>query len=483
MLHIDNMITATTRRNRFGFLAIASAIVLSATWLYLYPSSRPSNAYHRISAQFARQASPCLDSIRYQRQVLLSSYSESLRGITHVALIDVPWHHNAGDSAISLGEMALLEVLGIKIRYSSTYSDYDQVELDASLADVPNEKVAILLHGGGNFGDIWSGHQEFRNKMHLELYERKIRHFPQTFEFNLDNPSSVFKHSVMAYTGHPDTEMVFRDTESHEHFRQHFPGVPVKLTPDVALSIGYNQDSKFTPPIMRAPGADMRVLELEGMQQVEYTPAVSPFSGMRRTERSPFGWPILSFAAQPDYDAVVVARGDKEGGQSRQDEKLWSSGLAPHSVVVRDWEDEWADIQRPTKANSGTVDNGAGLQTSFLDYWNQASLLRVQWAMTMISSGKICISDRLHTNIMATLLGVGHVVVESGHLRKVEKVSNTWLSQCIISQGELEGIAAGEPRWTDANTVFVHDDGEAIHAGKALLQGQGSGVRWSRVAE
>ncbi|WVR08831.1 hypothetical protein IAU60_005889 [Kwoniella sp. DSM 27419] len=473
------MFLSPSRRNRFVLLAVISAALL----FFLYPSNDPSSVYGRFSAQFGGHSTPCLNSIQHQRQVLLSTYAKSLSGVTHVALIDVPWHHNAGDSAISLGEMSLLEALDIEIRYISTYSDYNQREMDESLADVPNKNVAIMLHGGGNFGDIWGGHQEFRNRIQIELTDRKIRHFPQTFEFNIDKPTKLFKDSVKAYSGHPNTEMVFRDSESYDYFLEHFPGVPVKLTPDVALFIGYNQNSKFTPPIMRAPGTNMRVLELEGRQKVDYSPAPSPFAGLTEAERNPFGWPIMSFAAQPEHDVLIVARGDKEGGQSRQDADLWAPGLKPYSVVVRDWDDEWGRIQRPKKANSGMTDNGAGGQTTFADYWNQASLLRVQWAMIMISSGKVVISDRLHTNIMALLLGVGHVVVESGHLRKVEKVSNTWLSTCLISQSELDDIASGKPRTTDANTVFVHEDTEAIHAAKALLQGQDHGVRWSRVVE
>ncbi|OCF39375.1 hypothetical protein I317_06802 [Kwoniella heveanensis CBS 569] len=472
------MFLSPSRRNRFIFLAV----ICSALLFFFYPST--DNVYEHLSSHLSRHSTPCLNAIQHQRQVLLSSYGKSLSGVTHIALLDVPWHHNSGDSAIWLGELSLLEALGIEVRYMSTYSDYNQAEMDKSLEDIPEKNVAIMLHGGGNFGDIWGGHQEFRNRMMYELKDRKIRHFPQTFEFNVEKPSKLFKDSIKAYSSHPDVEVIARDSESYEYFLEHFQGVPVKLTPDAALFIGYNQNSVFTPPIMRAPGTNMRILDLGGRMKYEYTPAPSPYAGLPESERNPFGWPLMSFAAQPETDVLIVARGDKEGGQSRQDVTMWAPGLKPYEVVVKDWDDDWGRIQRPKKANSGLTDNGVpGGTTNFLDYWTQASLLRVQWAMVMITSGKIIISDRLHTNIMAILLGNGHVVVESGHLRKVEKVSNTWLSSCLISPAELEDIAQGKPRTTDANTVFVHEDHEAIEAAKALLQGQDHGVRWSRVVE
>jgi exopolysaccharide biosynthesis predicted pyruvyltransferase EpsI len=124
-----------------------------------------------------------------------------------------------------------------------------------------------------------------------------------------------------------------------------------------------------------------------------------------------------------------------------------------------------------------------GGEVSFEAYWNQAALLRVQWAMAKLSSGRFVISDRLHTEILATLLGLGHIAVEDGHLRKMEKVINTWLAPCLVPFDQMASIAAGAPRDTDANTVFVHSNTEAVDAAKAWLKAEDGGVRWSRISE
>jgi exopolysaccharide biosynthesis predicted pyruvyltransferase EpsI len=210
--------------------------------------------------------------------------------------------------------------------------------------------------------------------------------------------------------------------------------------------------------------------------------APSPYDDASPAERSPFGWPLVSFEAQPEHDVLVLARYDKEGGQDRQDASHWIPPLAPHTVRITDWEDSWRGIKSPPKAHYGMVE-ADGQQVSFETYWNQAALLRVQWAMAKLSSGKFVISDRLHTEILTTLLGQAHIAVEDGHLRKMEKVIDTWLAPCLVPYSSIDSIAAGAPRDTDANTIFVHSNTEAVNAAKAWLKAEDAGVRWSRISE
>jgi exopolysaccharide biosynthesis predicted pyruvyltransferase EpsI len=398
-------------------------------------------------------------------------------------VLDWPWHHNSGDSAIWLGEVALLEALGKEISYICGIDDCKKEDMETAFAGVPISQTAILLHGGGNFGDIWTSHQQLRNRIVQEMPERKIRHFPQTFEFDLDKPSALLKKTIETYLEHPDIELVGRDIESHAAMQKAFPGKAVRLTPDAAFYIGYDPHSALTPPAMRIPGSDMSILDLKGAYASSFPPAASPYDNASTAERSPFGWPAMSFAEPAKLDVLVLARYDKEGGQDRQSPSHWIPPLKPYDVKIADWGDQWKGIKTPAKAHYGTIDNGAGKQVSFQNYWNQAALLRVQWAMTLLSSGKFVVSDRLHTEIISTLLGLGHIAVESGHLRKMEKVIDTWLSPCLVSLEEMEAVAAGAARRTDANTVFVHDNAEAVEAAKAWLSAEEKGIRWSRVSE
>lgn len=474
---------------RSGLLT-TGAIIGSIFLLFSYTQTdHGAQTYSQLSSHLptpwqSSPATPCFDSIVHARTVLYDVYSEALSGVTHVAVLDWPWHHNSGDSAIWLGEVALLEALGKEISYICGIDDCVKEDIDQAMAHVPREKTAVLLHGGGNFGDIWPTHQNLRIRLVTELTDRKIVHFPQTFEFDLDRRSQVLQDSIDVYSKHPDLLMICRDTESLEMFKQTFLGVPVQLTPDAAFFIGYDQNSKLTPPMMRAPGSDMSILGLKGPYAASFDPSSpSSYAGLDPTDRSPFGWPGMSFDSAAEYDVLVLARYDKEGGQDRQAPEIWKGPLEPYTVSIRDWTDSWKGIKSPEKKNWGMIDDGAGGQTSFTDFWNQATLLRVQWAMMILSNGKIVVSDRLHTEIISTLLGLAHVAVENGHLRKMEKVINTWLSSCLIPMDEMSAIAAGAARKTDANTVFVHENEDAVKAARDWLQAEQKGIRWSRVSE
>jgi exopolysaccharide biosynthesis predicted pyruvyltransferase EpsI len=469
------------RFNRMATFATACTALI--VFSFLYTTDRADgirNTFHRNSA--ARKPRPCFGAIEAGRDTLYEVYSKSLAGVTHVAVCDWPWHHNSGDSAIWLGEMALLESLGKKVAYICGLDDCVKEDMDKALEGVPNAQTAVLMHGGGNFGDLWTSHQNLRNRLVQEMPDRKIRHFPQTFEFELEKPSSLLKKTMEVYAKHPDIEVVARDTESHAAMTEAFPTLPVRLTPDAAFYIGYNQASSLTPPIMRAPGTDKSILGLTGKHAAVFDSAPSPYDDASVTERSPFGWPLMSFEAPTEHDVLVLARYDKEGGQDRQDPSNWIPPLAPRTVRITDWDDAWRGIKQPPRANYGMIE-ADGKTVSFEVYWNQAALLRVQWALAKLSSGRFVISDRLHTEILATLLGLGHVAVEDGHLRKMEKVIDTWLAPCLVPFTSMDAIAAGAPRDTDANTVFVHSNEEAVDAAKAWLEAEDRGIRWSRVSE
>ncbi|RUV24750.1 exopolysaccharide biosynthesis protein, partial [Mesorhizobium sp. M1A.T.Ca.IN.004.03.1.1] len=71
---------------------------------------------------------------------------------------DFPDIRNCGDSAIWLGEMAYLkDRFGKRPDYVSRLYDFSADELKRRVPTGP-----IFIHGGGNFGDIWVAHQDFR---------------------------------------------------------------------------------------------------------------------------------------------------------------------------------------------------------------------------------------------------------------------------------------------------------------------------------
>jgi len=362
--------------------------------------------------------------------------------VTHIALVDFPDHNNAGDAAIALGELLLLETLGIEIRYVCTWGDFNITEMDASLADIPRHNTAIALHGGGNMGNIWVDSQLFRVQLIGQTLDRKIRSFPQTYEFfepTASMPNQLLADSQTVYSRHLDLELVGRDTQSYEQIAAHFPGNAVKLVPDVAVMIGSLPLSHATP------------------RQMRYSNSSDTVEAYR--------WPSLALKPEaPTKDAVVLARNDNEGGQDHQGMD-WKTALAPFEVDLIDWSDDFEGF--PLDPRRFYSENNDG---TFLRYWIDVSRHRVEKAMDVLLGGSFVITDRLHAHIMSTLLGIGHVVIDEGDFKKVQRVHNTWYLECALP---FSTVASSRFRMTDrlsdANGVLVSDMETLLTSAMSLL--------------
>src|SRR5262245_19519516 len=69
-------------------------------------------------------------------------------------LVDLPAHGNVGDGAIWLGERAYLRRIGASVVHACDAASYSRAELRRHVGD-----GVVLLHGGGNLGDLWPLHQ------------------------------------------------------------------------------------------------------------------------------------------------------------------------------------------------------------------------------------------------------------------------------------------------------------------------------------
>ena len=142
------------------------------------------------------------------------------------ALVDFPDHPNVGDSAIWLGEIALLRGGGAgDPAYMSRWDDFDEVAFRAACPNGP-----ILIHGGGNLGDIWPHHQRFRESLLTRFRDRRI------VQLHFRDPAARdrFAHLV---SDHPDFHLCVRDEAGLGLARAHF-ACPVTLAPDSAFGLG-----------------------------------------------------------------------------------------------------------------------------------------------------------------------------------------------------------------------------------------------------
>lgn len=141
-------------------------------------------------------------------------------------LLDLPYYANTGDILIWRGTEDFLKDMPGKClgRHSKETFDFRTLPQDCT----------ILLQGGGNFGDIWREHQEFRLEV-MRLYpDNNIIVLPQTIHYDSDE---IFAEDVRKMNQHRHLTICARDNHSAELLSgKGFTGNLLTL-PDMAFCI------------------------------------------------------------------------------------------------------------------------------------------------------------------------------------------------------------------------------------------------------
>src|SRR4051794_25932558 len=147
-----------------------------------------------------------------------------------VALLDFPNHGNVGDAAIWLGETIWLRRIGAEVAYVCDKDSYRPEDLRERLG----EDGVILLHGGGNLGDLWPEYQAFRERVLAEFREHAVVQLPQTIHFS--SPTNAAR-AAEAFAAHGRFTLLVRDHMSARLADEFFSACPRGLCPDSAFHL------------------------------------------------------------------------------------------------------------------------------------------------------------------------------------------------------------------------------------------------------
>ena len=140
-------------------------------------------------------------------------------------LLDLPYYSNIGDTLIWEGTKEYLETLPYKCLYYASKDSFVYRKLP--------KDVVILLQGGGNFGDLYRLHSEFRKKI-IELYpDNKVIILPQT-AFYEDNEMLILDAEF--YSQHRNVTICAREQYTYDLLKKHFKN-EILLMPDMAFFI------------------------------------------------------------------------------------------------------------------------------------------------------------------------------------------------------------------------------------------------------
>lgn len=278
-----------------------------------------------------------------------------------LALFDFPNHSNVGDSAIWLGQKKFLETLEQnKIVFNDT----------RVISWTPNirlpEGTVILIHGGGNFGDLYPIHQKLRLHLANKYRQHRIIQLPQSIHF--DSTENLEETSI-ALNSHPDFHLLVRDLPSLEIAKKLHRGNS-QLCPDMAL---------YLKSVVRP--------------------------------------------SKPKHQILALLRTDKE-------KKYPTNTAQIKTVFSTDWVDEpMTQLIRWTNTMENIHScNSRWLKFLFRykhHLYHRVAMERMQRGCELLSSGKVVITDRLHAHILCSLMSIPHVVLDNSY-RKIGNFMDAW---------------------------------------------------------
>jgi pyruvyl transferase EpsO len=97
-----------------------------------------------------------------------------------------------------------------------------------------SENDIILLHGGGNFGDLYRPIQEFRLRIVEKFPNNKIIFLPQTIHYNNEE---VLIADINSLNKHNNLTICVRDTNSYSLIKNRLVKPSLLLLPDMAFCV------------------------------------------------------------------------------------------------------------------------------------------------------------------------------------------------------------------------------------------------------
>ncbi|GAA4402974.1 hypothetical protein GCM10023187_18610 [Nibrella viscosa] len=305
------------------------------------------------------------------------------------ALLEFPNYANSGDSVIWLGAKAWLRRNRNTVVYSCDKETYSRELMAAQLGS-----GIILLQGGGNFGDIWTDLQHFRERVIQDFPSNKIIQLPQTLHFRQE---ASIARTRLILEAHPDLTLLVRDQASLDFARQQF-AVPATLCPDMAFALG---------PVERPH--------------------------------------------QAQTDMVWLARTDKE----TQNKPAPQNELG---LICTDWLEEphsaLRDLNEQLSRDLKQLpDKAPELYRGLVGTYDPIARERFLRGITTLSQGHVVVTDRLHGHIMCLLLDIPHVLMDNNY-GKVRGFYEAWtrdnkLTCWADSPEEVVNTAFSDTRFRD----------------------------------
>lgn len=277
------------------------------------------------------------------------------------ALIDFPDYSNIGDSAIYAGQLVYLDKhVGRRPSYVSALRNYDPDALAKTCPEGP-----ILVTGGGNFGDIYPRHTDFRHTLWEHARGRQVIQLGQSIHFSSDAARDATARAIEA---HGNFTLLVRDKPSFELAQKHFQ-CAVHLCPDGACNLAYlSAESPVQMPLLAM---------LRDDEEVRY-PEIRSY--------------LQDICLVDDWDNFdVYSTWDR-----RLQRRLFKH--IPSSTVTMRYREAM---------------------------YRRHALTRLRHGVEQLSRGEHIVTDRLHVHLISSLMGRRHIVLDNSY-GKIGRYIDAW---------------------------------------------------------
>ncbi len=149
--------------------------------------------------------------------------------------IDLPYYQNIGDVLIWNGTEEFLIRVKHRCLYRSSFYTFDNRILDGS--------TVIVMQGGGNWGDVWHEHNDFRLKIVQQYPNNKIIILPQTIYYEKDEN---LKADMDMFAKHTKLYVCARDMVTYQLLKKHLNSATNLLLPDMAFFLDIKECTSKT---------------------------------------------------------------------------------------------------------------------------------------------------------------------------------------------------------------------------------------------
>lgn len=335
---------------------------------------------------------------------------KDLETFQECALLSYPDHYNVGDHMIWLGNILYLtEVAKIKIGYVSSIEKFSQSQMENQTGKAP-----ILIHGGGNFGDVWSYYQRFYEKIIPQYHDRKIIFLPQSIYFRYPDR---LERAKAIFNAHPDLTICAREKYSYELASQHFTNCKIIQVPDMAFQLA------GTPGIASNYQQQKSILYLYREDQ-EINSISSPNSlSLLNLVKEDWG----SFRYKQVPKAASIA------GIAWLFQDSWQQG----SLLPREWLDRQIWTYFHSYASKFAKINQPDLHTKSWKFMHNG--------VYQFKRHRLIITSRLHGHILCLMMGIPHIFLANSYYKN-QSFYETWTSQIpfcrfVKDASQIESVA------------------------------------------